>query len=183
MVPGPITATVDNQILVELARGDIGPRNLFDLDGQTIVFTPDGHGRYSRSARSLAWEEDIGLEVDDRAEIRLRFVFDFAGRRWDSFFVSHQGLITFGEPLAYEYWDAENRFNTMDVLASKFVNAPTISPLHKPALGAWGEQVASQYVASWPDRVVVTWATTDPEFYVYGAPPAERSRFQLVLRG
>lgn len=36
------------------------------------------------------------------------FMFGFAGQRWDSFFVSRQGLVTFGEPLSYSYDDSEN---------------------------------------------------------------------------
>ena len=44
-----ISTTVDDQILAELAPDDTIPANLFDLNGRTLVFTPDGHGGYSRS--------------------------------------------------------------------------------------------------------------------------------------
>ena len=41
---------------------------------------------------------------------------------------------------------------------------------------------ATQHVSSSPDRVVVTWVTTEPVKYVHGVPPDEPSRFQVVLR-
>ncbi len=39
-----ISTTADNQILVELMPEDTTPANLFDLNGRTLVFTPDGEG-------------------------------------------------------------------------------------------------------------------------------------------
>lgn len=54
------------RILVELAPDDTAPANLFDLNGRTLVFTPDGHGGYSRA-------------VADGEEIQFQnFMFDFA---------------------------------------------------------------------------------------------------------
>ena len=168
---------------MELAPGDTAPANLFDLNGRTLVFTPDGHGGYSRSVQSVIWEEDIGAPVVDGAEIQFQgFMFDFGGERWGSFFVSRHGLITFGEPLTYRYRDAENRFDTMEEIAGKFATMPTISPLYKPMLGGRSDRYgATQHVASSPDRVVVTWITTEPDYYVHGVPPATPSRLQVVL--
>ena len=60
-----ISITPDNQILVELMPEDTAPANLFDLNGRTLVFTPDGQGGYSREVQALAWEEDIGEAVVD----------------------------------------------------------------------------------------------------------------------
>ena len=171
-----VSTTVDNQILVELLPGDTTEPNPFDLNGLTLVFTPDGQGGYSRDVRSLAWEEDIGSAVADGAVIELEsFGFVFAGQRWRSFHVSQRGLVTFGGPFAYKYSDSENRFDTMRDIATKFVSTPTISPLYKPMHGA------TQHVARWPDRVVVTWITSDPHYYVHGVPPENPDRFQVVL--
>ena len=176
---GRVSTTPDNQILVELTPGDLGPAHRFDLNGRTVIFTPDGHGGYSRSLRSVAWEDDIGPAVTDGAEILLEsFMFDFGGRRWASFFVSRLGLITFGEPFTYSPRRYSPGSETMSDIASQFVTSPTISPLYKPLLGG---SEAMQHVASSADRVVVTWVTTEPHYYVYGVPPAESSRFQLVL--
>ena len=179
-----ISTTADNQILVELMPEDTTPANLFDLNERTLVFTPDGGGGYSREVQPLAWEEHIGGEVAAGVMIALEnFAFDFAGQSWDSFYVSRHGLLTFGEPLR----DSGNRWAPMHEMAARFVDTPTISPLYKPWLGEFvdtpiREWEGIQHVARWPDRVVVTWITTDPFFYVHGVPPEKPARFQAVLR-
>ena len=181
---GGISTTPDHQILVELVPEDTTAGNLFDLNGRTLTFTPDGHGGYSRSVRSVTWEEDIGRAVADGEEIRLpSFMVDFAGRRWGSFFVSRHGLITFGEPFTYSHRDSSQYWwASMATIARAVVTAPTISPLYKPKLGGWSDRYgATQHVAHRPDRVVVTWITSDPSAYVHGAPPERPVRFQLVL--
>ena len=180
-----ISITPNNQILVELMPEDTASANLFDLNGRTLVFTPDGWGGYSRKVQPLAWEEDIGEAVADGSVIALeKFAFDFAGQRWDSFHVSKSGLVTFGGPFTYAYTDAENRFKAIHEIAAEFVNSPTISPLYKPLFGRDRgfdpDPVARQHVAQWPDRVIVTWYTTDRQFDVPRLPP-EISRFQAVL--
>ncbi len=181
--PGRVSTTLDNQILVELLPGDTDSAHLFDLNGRSLVFTPDGHGGYARSVRPVAWEDDIGPPVTDGAEIPLQsFSFDFAGRRWKSFFVSRRGVITFGEPLKYQYEDAQNRFATMKQIAGSLVTAPTISPLYKPLLGGWNDDFgATLHIGVSPSRVVVTWITTEPVFYAHGVPPDAPSRFQAIL--
>ena len=184
-----ISTTADDQILVELMPEDTTPANLFDLNERTLVFTPDGEGGYSREVQSLAWEEHLGAEVADGALIALEsFTFDFAGQSWDSFHVSRHGLLTFGEPFTYVHLYSKNRFATMDKIADVFVDTPTISPLYKPLLGDFvdspirGREHIVQHVARWPDRVVVTWITTVPFFYVHGVPPEKPARFQAILR-
>ena len=147
--------------------------NLFDLNGRTLIFTPDGQGGYSRSVQSVAWDDDIGEGVADQAEIAFQnFTFDFAGQRWGSFFVSRHGLITFGGPFVH---DGRFRWLTMHEIAGEFVRSPTISPLYKPFYDA------RQHVSRRPDQVVVTWVATEPRFYVHGVAPARPARFQLVL--
>ena len=180
---GGVSTTEDDQILVRLRPGDMGPAHRFDLNGRTVVFTPDGRGAYSRRVKGVTWESDIGDRVTDGAEIPFEsFMFDFAGRRWGSFFVSRRGLITFGGPLTYDYWDAENRFDTMREIGGKFVTTPTISVLHKPLLGGRTARYgATQHVARSPDRIVVTWSTSEPDYYVHGVPPTKPSRLQVVL--
>ena len=175
---GRISTTADNQFLLELTPEDTTPANPFDLGGRTLVFTPDGHGGYSRAVQSVTWEDNLGLPVADREEVQLRsFQFDFAGQRWGSFFISRQGLITFGEPLSYSYLDSDNQWDTMSGIAAKFVTTPTISPLHKPLLDKWGDS-GQMTVAQSPDRIVVTWVTRESEYHVFGDEPV---RFQLVL--
>lgn len=184
---GGVWTTPANQILVELAHEDTAAGNLFDLDGRSLVFTPDGDGGYSRAVRPLAWEEPIGPLVSDGDEIALGFGFDFGGRRWTSFHVSRHGLLTFGAPLAYNYTEIQNRFNTMREIAGKFADVPTISTLFKPLFGGsplfGNDYLASQHVAHRSDRVVVTWFAADVFRYDPGGirPTTADNRYQAVL--
>ena len=168
-----ISVTPDNRILVELAPEDTTV-NPFDLNGRTLVFTPGGGG-YSRSVRPVAWEDDIGQPVASGEEVQFRsFAFDFSGDRWRSFFVSQRGVVTFGEPFAFT---PPYTVSIGDIAAEAFAG-PTISPLYKPFLG--GRRPAdTQYVASRPDRAVVTWITEETEFRSNGVAP--RASFQAVL--
>ncbi|MCY4373480.1 MAG: hypothetical protein OXC31_06855 [Spirochaetaceae bacterium] len=93
------------------------------------------------------------------------------------------GLLTFGGPFTYDYWDATNRFGRMPDILNDFATIPTISPLYKPMLAGRSRSTnrARQHVASWPYPVVVTWITTEPEFCQHAVPPDDRVRFQAVL--
>ena len=178
-----ISITSENQILMELMSEDLAPANPLDLAGRTLMFTPDGRGGYSREVRTLDWDEDLGDPVDDNAEIV--FQFDFAGRQWESFFVSRYGLVTFGEPYPFSQ-HGPDRWGTMAKLAEHLGAPPAIAALYKPRLGGWSTYDADQFrntqhVSRRPDQVVVTWITTDPRFHVHGVPPQEKTRFQMTL--
>ena len=178
-----ISVTSENQILLELMSEDLAPANPLDLAGRTLMFTPGGRGGYSREVRTLDWEEDLGDPVDDNAEIV--FQFDFAGREWDSFFVSRYGLVTFGEPYPFSQVGPD-RWGTMAEIAQHLGAPPAIAALYKPRLGGWSTYDADQFrntqhVSRRPDQVVVTWITTDPAFHVHGVPPQEKTRFQMTL--
>ena len=73
--------TEDGRIVLEIGSShDLVPGNPLDLDGRTVVFTPDGEGGYTREVRALEWEEDLGEAVGDGTGIELPFGFDFGGR-------------------------------------------------------------------------------------------------------
>ena len=177
-----ISVTSENQILMELMSEDVVSANPLDLAGRTLMFTRAGGG-YSREVRALDWDEDLGDPVDDNAEIV--FQFDFAGREWESFFVSRYGLVTFGEPYPFSQLGPD-RWGTMAEIAEHLGAPPVIAALYKPRLGGWGTYDAEQFgntqhVSRRPDRVVVTWITTDAAFHVHGVPPQEKTRFQMTL--
>ena len=180
-----ISVTSENQILLELMPRDIVPANPLDLAGRTLVFTPDGRGGYSRSVRALDWDGDIGDPVDDNEEIEPSFRVAFADQEWESFFVSRYGAVTFGEPYPFPLVGPD-RWGTMVEIAGRLGAPPMIAALYKPQLGGFhvgdAENFANvQYVSRRPDRVVVTWITSDPNFYVHGVPPQEKTRFQMTL--
>ena len=121
----------------------------------------------------------------NNAEIELPFLFTFAGQDWRSFFLSRYGLVTFGEPYPFPR-NGPDRWGTMSQIAAHIGSLNAISALYKPMLGGWSpwdadEAGNSQHVSRRPDRVVVTWITEDHRFYVHGRPPAEKTRFQMVL--
>ena len=176
-----IWVTAENQILVELKDDEDTRPNLFDLNGRTLVFTPDGAGGYSRRVRALEWEEEIGEEVRNRADsssvlletvVGLEsFDFPFAGQRWDSFYLGPPGVVTFGAPFTY----STSFFITMQDVANGFISGPTISALYRPL------RYATQHVAHRRDRVVVTWIAEDSFNWPHGVEPEKPARFQAVL--
>ena len=174
-----IWVTADNQILVELALDEASRPNLFDLNGRTLVFTPDGTGQYSREVRALEWEEEIGEEVEINsapgawAVVMLEsFDFPFADRRWESFHLGSPGVVTFGEPFTYSYSDYEI---TMQEIADEFISVPTISALYKP----W--RYGTQHVVRRTDRIVITWLSWESDSWEHGVRPEKPARFQTVL--
>ena len=177
---GGLWSTEDGRIVMELEPRDWTAENRFDLDGQTLVFTPDTEGGYLREVRELAWEDDLGNPVSSHARIELPFGFDFAGERWDAVRVYRQGLLAFGDKYTDPYWNRGDRFNTMEAYASSFRSANVVAPLYKPILSGFGTDSPLQ-VAVGVDRVVVTWSVTEDWFHVYGVAPETPARFQAVL--
>ena len=173
---GQVWVTADNQILVELAPDEANRPNLFDLNGRTLVFTPDGAGRYWRRVRALEREEEIGEEVEDAdgAVVELEsFDFPFAGKRWDSFYLGPPGVLTFGGPYAHTV-----RYASRGVKgnADELISGPTVTALHKPYY-----RYGTTHVARKTDRIVVTWISWDRSAWVHGVRSEKPARFQAIL--
>ena len=168
-----ISTTSDGRILLELGPEDLTRGNPFDLNGRTVIFTPDGAGGYRREVKTLEYEEMVGDRVDHGHRVPLEGLsFPFGGETWDSFQVSQHGILAFGRSDALP---RPARGATTAELAQVF-ERPTISPLYKPL------QYGETRVARLPDRVVVTWSTREREFY--GAPGIRQAEtgFQAVLQ-
>ena len=184
--PAPPAPETDGQrILLELAPEDTVPPRAFDLNRRTVEFTPDGSGGYSRSVRRLAWESDIGKAVAAGSRVAFRgFRFRFAGRDWDSFHVSQAGVLTFGGELPDR--ESPTNLSMREHADMDLGEYPAIAPLYKPYLGVAPkngvrDDRVAQHVARFPDRVVVTWITSEPERWPHGAPAKRLARFQAVL--
>ena len=63
-------STVGDLIILELDPEDLIPGNLFDLEGNTIRFTPDGTG-YRTEVVPLEWDPDFGSVIDGYPPVRL----------------------------------------------------------------------------------------------------------------
>ena len=94
--------------------------------------------------------------------------------------VSRRGLLSFGDSFSDLYGDLGIRFATMAQYATHFGSEPVIAALYKPRLR--GTLIADRpRVATWTDRVVVTWSAIEPLFFVHGVPPETSGQVQAVL--
>ena len=95
--------------------------------------------------------------------------------------MSKHGLLTFGAPLEYSRHFRAWR-SPMSESAAWLATTPTISALYKPAFGGlYGrDPLASQFVARFPDRVVVTWFASEYDAHRLDVPD-HAERFQTVL--
>ena len=173
--------TEDGRIVLELQPDDATTGNLFDLNGRTLVLTPDGEGGYLREVSALAWQRDVGDAVIHGAEVRLPFNFDYAGKSWDELAIRRQGLLAFGGNFKDPYWDLGRRWERMDRYAEYIADgAPIIAALYKP-LPFDGVPQGDAHVNVGTDRVVVTWFATEPAFHAYGIAPDTPSGVQAAL--
>jgi hypothetical protein len=159
-------STDGNLIVMELNEGALGKANLFDLDGRTLRFTPEG-SKYRVENTALQWDSDFGPELTG-AEVTLHnFEFPFSGKSWNAFLVGRTGSLSFGQ--GQENPDAGygpggrtagvsiGRFDPLAEAASAIVNTvPAICVFFKPRTSG------PHYVKELADRVVVTWNLTEP---------------------
>ena len=176
-----ISTTVNGQVILQLGD-ELPPDNLFDLEGRSVLFTPDGAGRFAREVGALAWEESIGQPVADGAKVDLNaFSFPFGGQARDSFHVSAYGALTFGVPAPTEmadYWQ-HRRFAPLARYAGLFAGGPpAVVPFYKPL---FDPSRGRQHVNQTNDRVVVTWFAYTYQFEVFGQQTVEPEQFQTVL--
>lgn len=166
-------STRGDLIVMELDPGAIPAANLFDLEGRTLRFTPGGAG-YRAEVLPLQWDPEFGRPLES-GEVALRnFTFPMSGRDWAAFFVNRLGTISFGEDeSAFEI----GRFAPLRRSGDVPLNTvPVISVFLKPRMSG------PRYVKELADRVVVTWALTEPAGGVFDftfVPTV--NRFQAVL--
>ena len=151
-------STEGDLIVMELNDRVLGTKNLFDLSGRTLRFTPDGSG-YRVENGALNWDADFGPEVEGSEVALHQFAFPFSGRKWSSFRVGATGSIRFGEsakdsPDPYGHNDLGLSIGRFDQLAEAanilFDKAPLLCVFLKPRL------FGPHYVKGQLDRVIIT---------------------------
>jgi hypothetical protein len=180
---------VGNLILMELAEGTLGRQNLFDLDRQTLRFTPVDEG-YRVENLPLEWDADFGQKIAEPHVELHNFSLPFSGKSWDAFAVGVTGSIRFGEPdnppgFAPGSGPARRdpggvsigRFDPLSEAAANLVNTvPAICVFFKPRMSG------DRYVKELADRVVVTWDVTEPYGNIQDFTWTKTvNRFQAVL--
>jgi hypothetical protein len=160
---------------MELDADAISSASLFDLQGQTLRFTPQGSG-YRVATLPLDWEPDLGEAIEE-PDVKLEsFSFPMAGSQWDSLFVNPLGTISFGAGArAFPI----GRFAELRTAGASILNTvPVISAFLKPRMSG------DRFVNELEDRVVVTWDLSEPVggIFDFTFEPTV-NRFQVVLHG
>ncbi len=161
-------AAVDvGEIAVLQDEGDLATfRNLLDLQGAGLRFTPRGTG-YSASRLALPLSAEAGdtlaLQDDDTTSRTLPFAFGFYGTSYDQLFVNSDGNLSFGQG---------DRASTSRNLGRLVSGAPRIAPLLSDLDPSAAGRVS---VAALGDRFTVTW-TSVPQF-----EKSDRNTFQVTL--
>ena len=175
-MPGKSIGSITTQgdlIIMELDADAVALPNLFDLEGRTLRFTPEGTG-YRAENLPLQWDPEIGAEIDDPQVGLEHFSFPMAGSSWDSIFVNPLGSISLGAGArAFPI----GRFAELRTAGASMVNTvPIISAFLKPRMS--GTRFLNQH----PDRVVVTWDLSEPVGGIFDFTfESTVNRFQAVL--
>jgi uncharacterized protein (TIGR03437 family) len=161
-VAGPLIANQDigDIAIVQDANGVVDRLNQFNLDGNTLTFTPTGAAQYrysvatngvpdsaTRAGTSLA-----ALDDDDSRLVSLPFPFPFYGATYSEVYVNSDGNLTFG---------TADSASTERSLGRMAAGPPRIAPLFddlNPGLTAGGVSMSSE-----PTAFVVSW-TRVPEY-------------------
>jgi len=164
--------TVGEVAVLELDEGVVSDPNLFDLDGRTLRFSPDGAGFRVQNV-PLDWVAEQGESLPGR-ELELGFPFPFSDTSWTTAVVDDMGLITFGG----DYGDfVLGRFVHYEFIGPAMVNTvPAIIPFLKHRMRG------DRFVNRGTGRVVITWDQSEPtggqQDFTFEPTP---HRFQAVL--
>ena len=180
---GQPSGTVTTQkylILLELDADALNPANLFDLEGTTVRFTPDGEG-YRVEALPLQWDADFGSLISGFSPVEIElsgFQFPFSETTWSTLFVNFNGNIAFGGDQT-GFFGPQHRFILFQNFGGSMQNTlPIISALFRRySFGA-----SQRYIKQLSDRIVVTWSMSEPfggnQDFTY---EPNVNRFQAVL--
>lgn len=142
----------------------------FDLDGQSLRFTPNAQNGYDLSTSPLSFELVIGTDLalgdDTFAQVvfTMGFTFSFFGTAQSSVFVNANGNLTFGQ--------GDTEF--LEILLIFGAPLPRIAPLFRD----FSPNVAGGvFVRQLADRLIITWNGV-PEFATSNSNTFQATLFQ-----
>ena len=118
---------------------------------EAILFQPEEDG-YRLNQPVLPYNqtdlgENLSMGDDTTRSIAIGFPFPFAGKTWDSLYVSPNGVVTFGEPI---YRDERVRFATQYF----YNDVPKIAPLYTDLDPSAGGNVNYNRNS---DEIIISW--------------------------
>ncbi|MCH8299411.1 MAG: carboxypeptidase regulatory-like domain-containing protein, partial [Candidatus Marinimicrobia bacterium] len=142
--------------------------NPFDLDGMTLLFTPNDKGGYDVDKVAFSWDSSIGDNVgagDDtnhNIDFTAGFSFPYFGITWDSVFVRSNGNVTFGAIGNPDFFDPGDFIIELPMIAAFFGDLdPSV------AGGVFAKEQLTKFTVTW---------NAIPEFEV-----SNSNSIQLVL--
>ncbi len=172
--PRALRSDAGNIAIIESTGGVVIEPNVFDLNGQNVMFLRGGAGYTATSGPSSFSElartngSTVTLLDDDAKEVFLPFAFPFFAGTHLSVFVHSDGNVTFDEPEA----GSGNR-----TLSRAVTGPPRIAALFNDLNPSDAGAAVRTYGT--PEAFYVTWDGV-PEFSLFGG--TNRQTFQLVLR-
>jgi uncharacterized protein (TIGR03437 family) len=166
---------IGNIAIIEDTDGVVEFQNQFNLDNNSLTFTPSAVARYTYSVESQGYDGAAAangaplaaLDDDDARQVAIPFSFPYFGATYNQVFVNSDGNLTFTRA---EYASTERSLGRMTA------GPPRIAPLFDdldPSKTAGGVRVFSSAT-----RLVVSWVAV-PEYAQTGTGAPET--FQVAL--
>ena len=157
-------SVLDQGIILELGPDDFVPEHLFDLEGKTLRFTPDGIG-YRTEVLPLLWDSDFGTVIDGFPSVPVtlnNFQFPFSGTNWSTLFVNNYGSISFGEDQDSFYGGGLFDFRDYSLINRVPIISALFHRLGEDRFQFDQDDGNGIFIKELSDRIVVTWTITEP---------------------
>ncbi len=157
---------VGNVAVIEADTTILQPGEDFDLNNQTLTFTPKSGGGYTVDVGALEFDSNLGTNLGlgnlGTFQQSLAFTFQFFGVNRTSVFINSKGNLTFGSGSTLAHFNAGGGVNSLGTDVSDILDrianlSPRIAPLWQdwnPGAAGAGEGV---FRNSFSDALIVTW--------------------------
>jgi len=124
--------------------------NPFDLDGLTLLFTPNGSGGYNVTTKTFVFDIKFGDSVnagdDTNHEFNLTngFSFPYFGTAWTNIWVRSNGNVTFGATGNPDFFDPDDFNLELPMIAALFVDLdPSVEG------GVFVKSSSTEFMVTW----------------------------------